>query len=71
MREYAVVFELADDGGWCAYAPDVPGVVASADSRPEVELRMREALEIYQDELEREGHPQPKVRSQAGSITVA
>ena len=26
MSEYVVVIERADDGGWGAYLPDVPGV---------------------------------------------
>ncbi len=28
MTEYLVIFERADDGGWGAYLPDLPGVVA-------------------------------------------
>lgn len=71
MSEYAVVLERATDGGWSAFAPDVPGVVASADSREEVEIRMREALEIHRDQLERAGEPQPEARTQVSSIRVS
>ena len=28
MSEYVVIYEQAEDGGWGAYLPDVPGVVA-------------------------------------------
>lgn len=28
VSEYVVIFEQADDGGWGAYLPDLPGVVA-------------------------------------------
>ena len=68
MSEYAVLFELADDGGWSAYAPDAPGVVASADTRAEVEVRMREALAIYREELRRQGEVPPAARTQIGVI---
>ena len=70
MSSYAVVFEIADDGGWSAYAPDVPGVVASADTRAEVEIRMAEALRLYRDELERDGAAPPLARAETGTITV-
>jgi hypothetical protein len=28
MKEYRVIYEEADDGGWGAYSPDVDGVIA-------------------------------------------
>ena len=28
MSEYVVIYEQAEDGGWGAYIPDLPGVVA-------------------------------------------
>jgi predicted RNase H-like HicB family nuclease len=36
MSEYVVVFERADEGGWGAYLPDLPGVVALGATRDEV-----------------------------------
>ena len=36
MTKYVVTFEQADDGGWGAYLPDVPGVVALGATRGEV-----------------------------------
>ena len=70
MSEYAVVFERADDGGWSAYAPDVPGVVAAADTREAVEARMREALRIYAEELANRGEPEPAPRSEVAVIAT-
>jgi predicted RNase H-like HicB family nuclease len=26
MSEYVLIYEQADDGGWGAYVPDLPGV---------------------------------------------
>jgi predicted RNase H-like HicB family nuclease len=45
MSEYVAVFERAEDGGWGAYLPDLPGVVALGSSRKEVADRIREALD--------------------------
>jgi predicted RNase H-like HicB family nuclease len=36
MSEYMVIYEQAEDGGWGAYIPDPPGVVALGASRAEV-----------------------------------
>jgi predicted RNase H-like HicB family nuclease len=63
MSQYAVIFERADDGGWSAYAPDLGAVVAAADSREGVEIRMREALSLYAEEMERDGLSLPPPRS--------
>jgi predicted RNase H-like HicB family nuclease len=68
MNDYAVVFERADDGSWSAYAPDVPGVVAAAGTRDEAEVRMREALQLYGEELARQGESPPTPRSEIAVI---
>jgi predicted RNase H-like HicB family nuclease len=39
MSEYVVVFERAEDRGWGADLPDLPGVVALGSSREEVASR--------------------------------
>jgi predicted RNase H-like HicB family nuclease len=70
MSNYAVIFERADDGGWSAYAPDVPGVVAADDSRDGVEARMREALVLYAEELARSGQSPPRPRSEVAVISA-
>lgn len=44
MKGYVVVIEGDDQGGYSAYSPDVPGVVAAADSREQTEDLMREAI---------------------------
>jgi hypothetical protein len=40
MSEYVVILERADDGGWGAYLPDLPGVVAIGTTRKEVADRI-------------------------------
>jgi predicted RNase H-like HicB family nuclease len=44
MSEYVVIYEEAEDGGWGAYVPDLPGVVALGSTRAEVAQRIQEAV---------------------------
>jgi hypothetical protein len=41
MSEYVVIYEQAEDGGWGAYIPDLPGVVALGSTRPEAQSASR------------------------------
>jgi predicted RNase H-like HicB family nuclease len=41
---YLIVIERADDGGFGAWAPDLPGCVALGDSIEDAERQMREAI---------------------------
>lgn len=71
MSEYMVVFERADDGGWGAYLPDVPGVVALGDSREEVADGIREALVAYAEEMDQLGQSLPAPSAVAGTVVAA
>jgi predicted RNase H-like HicB family nuclease len=55
MNEYVVIYEQAEDGGWGAYLPDLPGVVAIGATRDEVAGGIREALAAYADDLHDRG----------------
>jgi predicted RNase H-like HicB family nuclease len=68
VSEYIVIFEQADDGGWGAYLPDLPGVVALGDSRAEVEERIKEALQAYADEMRSLGRELPEPAHTVGTI---
>lgn len=70
MTDYAVVIEQADDGGWWAHAPDLPGVVAAADTPEDAQSSFREALEFYREELQRSGKKLPVPRSKAAVVSV-
>lgn len=52
---YMIVVEPTPDGGWGAWAPDLPGVVALGDTRDECEIEMRDAVAFHLDGL-REDH---------------
>jgi predicted RNase H-like HicB family nuclease len=51
MSEYVVIYEQDSDGGWGAYLPDVPGVVALGESREEVAAGIQEAIDAYADKM--------------------
>lgn len=63
MNEYLVVIERGDRN-FSAYAPDVPGAVATGGTLEQVRERMAEALAIH---LEGEPWPRPRVLTRAGA----
>jgi predicted RNase H-like HicB family nuclease len=70
MSEYVVIYEQADDGGWGAYLPDLPGVVALGASRDEVADRIREAVAAYAEDLRERGRPLPLPHHAAGTVAA-
>ena len=70
MSEYIVIFEQAEDGGWGAYLPDLPGVVALGDTRDEVAERIQEALNAYADEMRALGQDLPDPLHTTGTAHV-
>ncbi len=71
MRHYLVIFERGKDGGWGAYAPDLPGLGVAAETREETDLLIREGIRIYMAELREEGLPIPEPVTTAARIAVA
>jgi predicted RNase H-like HicB family nuclease len=71
MREYLVIFKQGKDGGWGAYAPDLPGLGVAAETREEVEQLIREGLQIHIDALREDGLPIPEPTTTADRIFVA
>jgi predicted RNase H-like HicB family nuclease len=58
--KYYVVYERGDDGGWGAYAPNVPGVGVVGESQDEARELIRTAIELQLEELRRQGLPVPQ-----------
>ena len=67
---YTAVFEQESEGGWAAYVPDLPTVLASADTRIEAEQLIREGIEMYLELLSEEGKPIPPAAFQTEQIEV-
>jgi predicted RNase H-like HicB family nuclease len=71
MSEYVVIFERAEDGGWGAYLPDLPGVVALGDTREQVAAGIQEALDVYAEELRSLGKQLPAPAATASTVQAA
>ena len=70
MKDYLVIYDRADDGGWGAHSPDVDGVIAVGATREEVEARMAEALAAHIQHLRENGISPPEPRTEAGRIAA-
>jgi len=68
MISYAVVIERADDGGYGAWCPDLPGCVALGDTEDEVLDEMRRALEFHLAELREDGRAIPYPSTVAATV---
>ena len=70
MSEYVVIYEQAEDGGWGAYIPDLPGGVALGATRAEVGERIKEALAAHAEDLRDRGQSLPTPHHVAGTIAA-
>ncbi len=70
MKQYLVLYEH-EGGSWSAYVPDLPGCVASGDSRDEVTQHIREAIEFHLEGMREEGLPIPELRADAERVDIA
>lgn len=68
--KYTIVIEKAPNN-YAAYAPDLPGCIATGATRDEVVEQMREAIEFHLEELRRHGDPVPPPVSTADQVDVA
>ena len=64
-RKYVIVIERAADGGYGAWAPDLPGCVALGDTIEATEREMRDAIEFHLEGMRLHGEvvPQPSAVS--------
>lgn len=69
MRRYLFVMEPAG-GNYSAYVPDLPGCVATGDTRAETETMIREAISLHLDGLRQDGEPIPEGRSTADYVEL-
>ena len=70
MLDYLVIYERGKDGGWGAYAPDLPGLGVAAETQQEVEILIRDGIKIYIEELLADGLPIPEPATLAARVEV-
>ena len=68
--EYAIVIEKSARG-YGAYVPDLSGCVAVAETEAEVRKLIREGIEIYLEDMRRDGEPIPVPTSRVEYVIVA
>ena len=68
--KYAVVIEKGENG-YGAYVPDLPGCIASADTKKEIKKLIHEAIEFHIEGLKKDGEPIPEPASSIEFIEVA
>jgi len=56
--------------GYSAYSPDVPGCVATGDTRAGVERTMQEAIDLHVEGLRADGLPTPQPHAYATMVEV-
>ena len=69
MRRFLVVIEKADRN-YSAYSPDLPGCVATGDTREQAEQNMHEAVRMHVAGLLEDDLPVPESQAFAQYIAV-
>ena len=59
-REFDVVLEAAEEGGFVVSVPDLPGCWTQGETREEALTNAKEAVRAYLDSLAELGRPLPK-----------
>jgi predicted RNase H-like HicB family nuclease len=70
MSRYLVVIEQMD-ANFSAYAPDLPGCVATGDTREETLGHMKEAIAAHLSGLGRIGQPLPEASASAEYLRIS
>jgi predicted RNase H-like HicB family nuclease len=69
MYKFLVVIE-STESGYSAYSPDLPGCVATGDTREEVEKNMHDAIEMHVNGLLEDNLPVPDPNSFEEYISI-
>ena len=66
---FAVVIEKTGIG-YSAYSPDLPGCVSVGDTRAEMDRNIRDAMDLYLDELREQGAAIPAPTMDTACVAV-
>ena len=70
MYRFLVIIEQAN-GNYSAYAPDLPGCVATGKTIEDVESHMHEAIQLHIHGLQEDGVPVPTPKAHSEYMAVA
>ena len=68
--KYTVIIEETSNN-YAAYVPDLPGCVATADSRDALLEEIREAIQFHIEGIIEDGEPVPEAKATADVVEVA
>ena len=68
--KYTVIIEKTSNN-YAAYVPDLPGCVATADSRDALLEEIREAIQFHIEGMIEDGEPVPEAKATADVVEVA
>lgn len=71
MNSYVILIGETPDGGFGAWAPDLPGCVALGDSYQECMAEMRAAAAFHLDGMRADGQPIPHASTRAATVEAA
>jgi predicted RNase H-like HicB family nuclease len=71
VSSYVVLIDATADGGFGAWAPDLPGCVALGDTYEECLREMREAVTFHLDGLREDGLAVPEPQTRAAVVDAA
>lgn len=69
--DYTVILEREEDGGYHAFCPALKGCHTQGDTIEQALERVREAIEVYIEDLKAEGEPIPTEDILIKSVKVA
>lgn len=69
MRKFLIVIEKAA-GNYSAYSPDLPGCVATGETKEAVEANMQEAIRMHLEGLREDNLPIPEPAALAEYVVV-
>lgn len=67
--KYTIIIEKAPNN-YAAYAPDLPGCIATGETREETVEEMRQAIELHIENLRLHGEPVPQPQTTAAVVEV-
>jgi len=69
MKKYLIILEQTETG-YSVYVPDLPGCIATGETKEIAEENIYEAMRFHLDGLKEENMLMPENKSEAGTLFV-
>jgi len=70
MKEYLIIVEKGEKN-LSAYAPDLPGCIATADTEEEILQLMKEGIELHISDMKERGYKIPPPDTKSFKVEIA